>query len=111
MGIVDRIKVLCAMKKISISDLEEVLGFSKGSIYKWDKSSPSFDKVIKVAKYFEVTLDYLAGLESGDNLLTSNFAARRGKEKESEVSQEVLDNVIRSVAEHLSKLSIDELVK
>ncbi|MBE6021643.1 MAG: helix-turn-helix transcriptional regulator [Cellulosilyticum sp.] len=111
MEIVDRIKILCAMKKISIGDLESALGFSKGSIYKWDKSSPGFDKVIKVANYFQVSLDYMAGYEDENPNQISHFAARQGNANKSTFSQEDLDMVTKSIASYLSKMSINELTK
>lgn len=57
--IYDRIKELCAKKGISIYRLEKDLGFSSCSICKWKTSTPSVDKVQKVANYFEVTVNYL----------------------------------------------------
>ena len=52
---------------ITISQLEKELGFSNGSISKWEKVSPSVDKVQKIAKYFGVTTDYLLGLSDNPN--------------------------------------------
>lgn len=57
--IYDRIKELCTQKGISIYRLEKDLGFSSCSICKWKTSSPSVDKVQKVADYFGVTVNYL----------------------------------------------------
>lgn len=57
--LVKRIKDLAYEKDISFAQLERSLDFSNGSIARWDKSSPSVDKVDKVAKYFNVALDYL----------------------------------------------------
>lgn len=55
-----RIKALCKRKGISIAKLESELGFGNASIKKWkDTSSPSVDKIIKVASYFDVSVDYL----------------------------------------------------
>ncbi len=57
-----RIKALCDKKGISISKLESELGFGNSSIKKWEKtSSPSIDKIIKVASYFDVSVDFLLG--------------------------------------------------
>ncbi len=57
-----RIKELCARNNITISRLESELGFGNSSIKKWEKtSSPSIDKILKVAKYFNVSIDYLLG--------------------------------------------------
>ncbi len=55
----NRIKDLATEKGLSIAELERKLDFSNGSIARWDKSNPSVDKVDKVAKYFNVSLDYL----------------------------------------------------
>ena len=42
-----------------LSHIEKELGFSNGSISKWERTSPSIDKVKKVADYFTVSTDYL----------------------------------------------------
>lgn len=59
MALRDNIKDLAAQKKISVAELERTLGFGNGSISKWNKQSPSADKLKKVADYFGVTIDYL----------------------------------------------------
>lgn len=57
-----RIKKLCDKHDITISNLESTLGFGNASIKKWgNPSSPSIDKIVKVATYFDVSLDYLMG--------------------------------------------------
>ena len=57
-----RIKELCSRRNITIAKLESELGFGNASIKKWEKtSSPSIDKILKVAKYFDVSIDYLLG--------------------------------------------------
>lgn len=57
-----RIKELCSQRGISISKLESELGLSSSSIRKWgNTSSPSVDKIAKVANYFNVSVDYLLG--------------------------------------------------
>lgn len=44
---------------ISINRLEKEAGVSRGSIAKWDVSTPSYDKAKKVADYFGVSTDYI----------------------------------------------------
>ena len=61
MGLRDVIKDLAMKKKISVAELERTLGFGNGSISKWNKQSPSVDKLNKVADYFDVSVDYLLG--------------------------------------------------
>lgn len=61
MGLRDVIKDLAVKKKISVAELERTLGFGNGSISKWNKQSPSVDKLNKVADYFDVSVDSLLG--------------------------------------------------
>lgn len=60
---VNVIKKLCAAKGISIPELERELDFGKGSIYNWNKSYPNLNNLIKVADYFNVSIDSLIGRE------------------------------------------------
>ena len=46
---------------MTIAELERALNFSQGSIGKWDKQSPSSERLQKVADYFQVSTDYLLG--------------------------------------------------
>lgn len=59
MEIVEKIRNLCKNNNTNISTIEKELGFANGSIRLWDKSSPAIDKVLLVAKKFNVTLEYL----------------------------------------------------
>lgn len=96
----NRIKDLVVEKGMSLAQLERVLDFSNGSIARWDKSSPSVDKVDKVAKYFNVSLDYLLcktdhkGCYNPDFNLTDkeekDVAKRMGKIKEQLISEQGL---------------------
>ncbi|PLA90511.1 helix-turn-helix domain-containing protein [Ligilactobacillus salivarius] len=61
MNLRDRIKELSSQRKVSVAELERALGFGNGSISKWNKQSPSTEKLMKVANYFDVSLDYLVG--------------------------------------------------
>ena len=57
----DQIRKLCEENKISIQQLSRDIEVSKNTIGRWDTNSPSIDKVVKVADYFNVSLDYLCG--------------------------------------------------
>lgn len=59
----EKIELLCSKKGVSISKLENDLGFSKGSICKWKESMPAADKLYKAADYLGVTVESL--LEEG----------------------------------------------
>ncbi|GMB00882.1 hypothetical protein [Pelosinus sp. IPA-1] len=59
MSIVENMQCACRKNGITIPEVEKELGFGKGSMYKWDKNLPAFDKIQKVANYLKVTTDYL----------------------------------------------------
>lgn len=59
MSLVENIKSEAIKKRTTIPKIEKELGFGKGSMYNWDKNSPSIDKIQKVADYFKVSVDYL----------------------------------------------------
>jgi transcriptional regulator with XRE-family HTH domain len=61
MNILEKIQLLCKESGINPSNLEVELGFGKGTIYKWNSSSPNTDKLSKVADYFHVSIDWLLG--------------------------------------------------
>ena len=56
-----RIKELCQKRGISVNKLESIVGMSQYSITRWKNSSPTVDKLLRVAQYFRVSLDYLVG--------------------------------------------------
>lgn len=53
------------MKKDNITQqqLSEAIGFSQGNISDWKsgRSSPSVEALVKIAEYFNVSVDYLLG--------------------------------------------------
>lgn len=60
MTLSDRIQLLLEARGLSQSELEKTLGFGKGTMTKWKgTTAPSADKLLKIAEYFDVTLDYL----------------------------------------------------
>ena len=61
MNILERIQLLCEENNITVSKLEVELGLGKGTLYKWNKSSPNSDKLSQVADYFNVSVDWLLG--------------------------------------------------
>ena len=59
MGICENIQFLSKRAGLPISHLEKELSFANGSIRRWNESSPSIDKVQKVADYLKVSTEYL----------------------------------------------------
>lgn len=58
---VDRIRTLANSQGLSLPALEVKLSLGNGTISRWRSSSPNSDKLIRVADYFHVSLDYLLG--------------------------------------------------
>lgn len=68
MSITNKIRDLADDRKMSIAELERKLNFSQGSVRKWDVSTPGVDKLDQVATYFDVSVDYLLGRESYEDM-------------------------------------------
>ena len=74
MTLYERIEDLRKSREISQADLEKELGFSNGSISKWKKSSPTPERLLKFAQYFDVSMEYLmTGEERKVNSIASSF--------------------------------------
>lgn len=58
-NLVSSIKLLCADRNLSLAELEQACGLGSRTIYRWDKSSPSVDKIQRVASFFGVSIDSL----------------------------------------------------
>jgi transcriptional regulator with XRE-family HTH domain len=56
---VERIRALCEEHGITLAKLERTLNIGNGVIRKWDSSTPSVGNLRKVAKHFNVTMEYL----------------------------------------------------
>ena len=97
-----RIKSLCSEHSMTINKLESELGFSPSSIQKWKTiNSPSVNKVIEVAKYFDVSVDYLLGITdirgSADDILGDSdiISIQRAREKMPEQDKEKLMQMLK----------------
>ena len=59
MTVFERIEQLRKAQNLSQGKLEKELGFSNGSISKWRNSTPTYERLQKVADYFGVSVEYL----------------------------------------------------
>lgn len=67
MSIYERIEKLRKLANLSQGKLEKELGFSNGSISKWRNSTPTPERLQKIADYFGVSVDYLMTGEEKEN--------------------------------------------
>lgn len=99
MTILDIIRELCKERKITVTALEEELKFGRGSIYKMETSSPSADKLIKLADYFNTSIDYLVGRSNNRNgIALEEVGLTR-------------DTILKLYREYSEKLTVDDKVK
>lgn len=68
MCLLERIQYKCSEYNISIKSLEDELGFGNGNIRRWNKNTPSIEKVHKVAQKLNVSIDWLVTGKNAANL-------------------------------------------
>lgn len=63
MSFAEKLKALRSEKKVTQKQLAELLGVGRPTIagYETKGKQPDFDKVIEIAEYFNVSIDYLIG--------------------------------------------------
>lgn len=93
MGIYERIKEASAEKGYSINRLEKELCLPRSSISKYNRNTPSIDKIKKIADFLDVSVD---------RLLTVDFpkAEEKRKEKLEKEIEEMLPDLIAKIGEH-----------
>lgn len=87
MSITEIIKDLCTEKNITIAFLERKINLGNGTIRRWEKSSPSADKLQKIADYFNVSTDYLLGRTNTKTTKEIELTAKEKKDIAKEVNE------------------------
>lgn len=59
MELLDRVKLLIDEKGMTVAELERRAELGNGTLRNWGKSFPSVDKVQRVAKVLNTSIDYL----------------------------------------------------
>ena len=69
----ERLYTLRKQKKLSQKELAQKLGVAQASINYWEKAqrTPSVDMVALIANFFNVSIDYLMGLDDKEESLCS----------------------------------------
>ena len=98
-----RIKLLCSERNITINKLESELQFAPSTIQKWKTvNSPSINKVLEVANYFNVSTDFLLGRTnirgSADDILndTEIISFQRARENMTDVDRKRSFDMLRA---------------
>jgi len=70
---IKRLEQLMYDEKISEYKLTQELNLSKSAIWNWKQGSyPTADKLVKLADYFEVSVDYLLGRSDDIGIIETN---------------------------------------
>lgn len=101
----ERVETLRKQRNISQGNLEKKLGFSNGSISKWKSSSPTPERLKKLADYFNVSVEYLLTgkeKEGGEEYYLN--------EETKEIAQEIFENPdLKSLFDMSRKMSPERL--
>lgn len=62
------IKRICKDNNMTVSQLEKKLNISAGLISRWSKTSPSLDKIVDIADFFNLSIDEVIGREIKNGL-------------------------------------------
>lgn len=57
----DRLLIELERKGMKPSEFSNKVGFSRTSFYKFKKAYPTMENLIKIAEFFDVSIDYLLG--------------------------------------------------
>ena len=77
MSLFNRIQMTARAQGKNISQIEKACGFGNATIRKWEKQSPSVDKVLKVANYLKVSFSYLCTGQESNKEITLTDAERK----------------------------------
>ncbi len=61
--LLSNIREMCKRHNITVTLLEKELDIGAGTISRWNKANPSIDRVMAIARFFEVSIDALVGYE------------------------------------------------
>lgn len=88
----ERLKELRKEKNLTQPDIAQMLGISATAYSKYElgKSKPDIDSLVKLSKFYEVSLDYIVGLTDikRASVINENFA------KADQQTQEIIEKIL-----------------
>lgn len=87
MTVYERIESLRKSRNISQGKIEKELGFSNGSWSKWKNSTPTPERLRKIAEYFGVTVDWIMSGEEKNG--TESYYIN---DETAKIAQEIFEN-------------------
>ena len=71
----EKIKELCKQRGITLTQLEETLGYSRNTLYKLKTQKPNAERIAEIADYFNVSTDYLLGRTDNPRIASDDTAS------------------------------------
>lgn len=71
----EKIKELADKRGISLTKLEEDLGYSRNTLYKLKSQKTNAERISEIADYFNVSTDYLLGRTDNPKITTGGDAS------------------------------------
>jgi transcriptional regulator with XRE-family HTH domain len=116
MTLFERIKLLANQRNKNVKEVALELGFSENLFYRWKQTEPKAKDLEKVAKYFDVNVDYLLGrtinpnpLETEeDNIPPEFFMIQRKSKRLSQKDQQRLLKIMEATFDDLENGEFEE---
>ena len=96
MNTAERIELLAKQRKTNVTSVESALRLGHGVIRSWATSYPVASKILAVANYFDVSVDYLLCRTDRPNIAFSTAQAARAFLDQ---MQSVIDRANQTLAE------------
>lgn len=112
MMLFDRVKEFTDRKKMSLNELEEAVGLSRNTLYKWKKQTPNIEYVRLVADYLDTSIDYLLGRTDNPARISTaeeDFADFPAAQSETEL-RKALENVMSFDGEAMTENDKDAII-
>lgn len=70
----ERLRTVRKARRLTQEELGQILGFSRGTMSKYETGflEPNLETLVKIARFFNVSVDYLVGVKSERNKLKSD---------------------------------------
>jgi transcriptional regulator with XRE-family HTH domain len=116
-----RVKILRIQKNIKQSELGKIVGLSDNAISDIERGYKltSMEKLIALADYFEVSVDYLMGrtdirdqiISTEGNLDKSSIEYKNYREIEDKILKKLIDENVIEEKEPLTEEALDKIIK
>ncbi|EJV75613.1 transcriptional regulator [Bacillus mycoides] len=101
-----RLKELRSKKNISATALGKVLGIAQTTISNWENSGaePNYEMLVKISRFFGVSVDYLIGNDHDSNKNEINRLAKELYEDLNSVSEDERQEIEKGLLEYIEFL-------